>query len=139
MDIRDRWMGLRKQRSNFRPLPYCSVNETGKHIPRSQRAQEAAKFWSEQVWTDMRSIEDREYHLDYLRQKPNIMYRPFPMDEGDITMTELKAAVKKLKRRKSPGPDSLPIELVKELFDDSLEVILGILNKFMVAGGTGTG
>ena len=36
-------------------------------------------------------------------------------DTSPPTMEELQQVIKKLKRRKAPGPDGIPTELIKEL------------------------
>ena len=43
-------------------------------------------------------------------------------------MKEMSAAIRKLKRRQTPGPDEVPMELYKELDDDNLEMVREVLN-----------
>ena len=42
-------------------------------------------------------------------------------------MEELQAVIKKIKRRKAPGPDGIPTEILKELSEDNLQYVLDIL------------
>ncbi len=46
----------------------------------------------------------------------------------EIELWKIKAIIKKLKRRKAPGPDEVPTEVFKEMGDEGLEEIRGILN-----------
>ena len=38
-------------------------------------------------------------------------------------MKELNAVIKKLKRRKAPGPDEIPTEILKEMDEENREII----------------
>ena len=49
---------------------------------------------------------------------------------GDITLSELKKVVKKFKRRKSSGPDEVPMEIFKEMNDESMRRVLDTLNQY---------
>jgi hypothetical protein len=70
-------------------------------------------------------------------------FKAFPKDKivrtsedyivSRITIEELKTVIKKVKRRKAPGPDEIPIEVFKEMDDVSLIPILHILNKWWVS------
>ena len=42
-------------------------------------------------------------------------------------MEELQAVIKKIKRRKAPGPDGIPTERIKELNEEDLQCVLDIL------------
>ena len=43
-------------------------------------------------------------------------------------MKELNAVIKKLKRRKAPGPDEIPTEILKEMDEENREIIRELLN-----------
>ena len=51
-------------------------------------------------------------------------------------MEELKAIIRKLKRRTAPGPDKTPTELLKELEEANLELVLELMNDWWRGGGT---
>ena len=42
---------------------------------------------------------------------------------SSITLTELQTIIKRLKRRKSPAPDEVPIEICKEIDDEVSSLI----------------
>ena len=50
--------------------------------------------------------------------------------DDPISLSELRAALRKAKNRKSPGGNGIPIELYKLLDDDNLKHILKILNEY---------
>ena len=52
----------------------------------------------------------------------------------DIKKHKVMSAVKKLKRRKAPGPDEVPIEIFKEMEDHSIAIIVQILNDWWNKG-----
>ena len=66
---------------------------------------------------------DRRYRRDRIVGPPVTAY-----DTTLITMEELKAAIKKLKRRKAPGPDEIPMKLFKEMQEEELEELRDTLN-----------
>ena len=45
-------------------------------------------------------------------------------------MEELLRITKQLKRRKAPGPDEIPTELVKEMNEENLNRVLELLNNW---------
>ena len=48
--------------------------------------------------------------------------------QDPITMTELEKAIKKLKKKKSPGPDGITNEMIMHLGDTALQKLLDIFN-----------
>ncbi|KAK7113996.1 hypothetical protein V1264_000134 [Littorina saxatilis] len=48
--------------------------------------------------------------------------------QQDITMAELKNAIKKLKKKKSPGPDNITNEMLQHIGNSALQKLLGIFN-----------
>ena len=54
----------------------------------------------------------------------------FHMNMENISMSEMFWAMKTLSRNKAAGPDGIPIECVKDLDTDQLQVILDRINKW---------
>ena len=83
-----------------------------KHIPHKLRAQFAAKYLSETQWGKTSepdpSLENETPIIPQERQEYNINYLY-------ILIEEIKAAIRKVKRRKAQGPDEIPTERLKEL------------------------
>ena len=52
---------------------------------------------------------------------------------ADISLKEIKLTLKKMKRRKAPGPDEIPMEIVKEMDDHCLALIAELLNSWWKA------
>ncbi|CAG2211109.1 unnamed protein product [Mytilus edulis] len=49
-------------------------------------------------------------------------------EETDITMSEMKQSIRKLKEKKSPGPDNITNEMLQHLGNSSLNTLLDIFN-----------
>ena len=47
---------------------------------------------------------------------------------GDISLAELQQVINKLERRKSTGPDAIPMELFKEMGEENQRKVLEMLN-----------
>ena len=50
------------------------------------------------------------------------------VETGYITIEEIRISIRKMKNNTSPGPDGIPVEFLKLLDDDGLELIRNILN-----------
>ena len=50
LDIRDRRLGIKNLKRQYQPITYHNKDKEGKHIKTRDRAQEAAKYWAEEVW-----------------------------------------------------------------------------------------
>ena len=123
LDVRDRWMGIRGIKKEYQPSPYHRKTADESHIPKHKIAEEAARHLAQNQWghSGNRPAELRTDKIVTAEVSYNV---------GDITLSELKKVVKKLKRRKSSGPDEVPMEIFKEMDDESLRRVLGILNQW---------
>ena len=133
LDIRDRWLGIRELKSKYNPIPYHNKNEEGKHLAWTQRAQKASEYLSNQQWGEPSNEDERkreEFQHTY-RNNKFIEYHPLERyNTAPPSMEELERVIKKLKRRKAPGPDDIPTEIVKELDADNKEYILELMVKW---------
>ena len=59
---------------------------------------------------------------------PKVVIYPLGIVIGQNTLKELQAAIKQLKRRKTAGQNEVPMELIKEMDDESLEQVREVLN-----------
>jgi hypothetical protein len=120
LDIRDRWLGIKELKRKYTPTPYHNKDNHGLHIKHKQRAQHAAKYLSGTQWGNSSSnIEPTPSQnttpiIDHNTQNYNI---------EPPTLEEITRVIRKIKRRKAPGPDNIPTELLKELRAENLEEI----------------
>ena len=127
LDSRDRWAGIRALRNEYQPNPYHRKKSDGSHIPKHRIAEEAAKHLAENQWgsNDNGELADRSTE--------RIVTEEVRYDVGEIRLMELQKVVRKFKRRKSPGPDDVPMEIFKEMDEESLQSVLNILNQWWLA------
>ena len=118
LDLRDRWMGIRELKRKYNPTPFHNKNAEGEHIHHKRRAQEAAKHLSEKQWGINTGTEQEEFN-----QTPIIEQNTEQYNIECPTLVEIFRAIRKLKRRKAPGPDEMPTELLKELKEDNVKEI----------------
>ena len=59
-----------------------------------------------------------------------VIFKTLKSNTGKITFEELEEVIRKLKRRKKPGPDNIPMEIYKELNKIKLWELLEELNKW---------
>ena len=120
MDVREKWMGIKNLKRNFQPQPYHRKNKQGHTIQADQTAEAFAKHLAE-IWKSMPTP-----FGGIVTTKLPIPDLPYRMH--DIDMEELSTHIKRLKKQKATGPDEIPMETFKELDEQSLEIVLKIMN-----------
>ncbi len=115
LDIRSRWLGIRKLRSNFNPQPYNRTDKTtGIHIHTRERAQKAAEYIGGEQWGTKETEEEVRERRGMLNkrkivEKPKEQYRI-----GEITKKELKLVIKKLREEKPQDQMKYPQKYSKK-------------------------
>ena len=105
-------------------------DEKGKRVPMGNQANTAATFLEKQAWgkTDEQRNDENAHVHD---AAPRIItHEEVGINTGPITLYEVRKIVNKLKRRKTPGPDGIPIEFLKEMDDEALERVRALLNNW---------
>jgi hypothetical protein len=130
LDLRSQWLGIRRLRKEYQPTPFSRRGKQGAHIPLDRRAEESALFLANEVWArrDKEGVSAAEVWPD--TEYPRILEEGLGMEVGPITGGELAYAIWRLKRRKAPGPDGVPIELFKEMNEENRKEVLRILNEW---------
>ena len=107
MDPRDKWMGIKQLKSEYRPQPYHRRDRAGRTIEANKTAEAFAAHLAE-TWkhtpTPPHEISGNKLPIPDL-----------PYIIGDITIDEIQAQIKRLKKNKATGPDEIPMEVIKEL------------------------
>jgi len=124
LDVKDRWMGLKKLKKKYVPIPYFRKTKEGVPIKRAEQAQKVAEFLRDNIWS-LDNSSGKENNLN-----KDIINKNLKFNIGNFTMKELNAAIKKLKRDKAPGPDGLPSDFFKELDYLNKIYILSIINNW---------
>jgi len=127
LDPRDRWFGLKCLRKDIDPIPYAMKDKANKRVPMRGRAQAAAEYLAEKIWGE---VDTERSSSASVAPPPKIVDAPLNMKQEDFELDELIKAIRRLKRRKSPGPDGTPIELFKELQGPALGDILDLINQW---------
>ena len=91
-----------------------------------RKAQVAADFLAEQIWDETQRREEP----DQSRTPNKIVREELNINQNIFDTHELIKAIRKLKRRKTPGPDEVPLELFKELDEVALINLLQIINQW---------
>ena len=120
MDPRDKWMGIKQLKSEYRPQPYHRRDRAGRTIEANKTAEAFAVHLAE-TWkhtpTPTHEISENKLPI------PDLPYML-----GDITIDEIQAQIKRLKKNKATGPDEIPMEVIKELDDENISMLCDILN-----------
>ena len=132
LDIRDRWLGIRQLKQTYQPNPYARKTLDGKFIKQNERAQEAANYFSREQWGIKRKNEE-DSETPPCKRSNIIQHCKNTTSEyntEEITIEELKRIIKQIKRKKTPGPDEIPMELFRDMDDECLEAITTLLNQW---------
>ena len=113
-------------RKGYTPTPYHRKNQGGPHIQLSQRAEEAARYLSEVQWGQGTTTMQGD------PRGPKVITTQVPVREDEISTEELDKAIKRLKNRKSGGPDGTAIEMFKAMEAEAREEVRTILNKWWI-------
>ena len=105
-------------KKGYQPQPYHRTEKgTGEHIHMKERAQKAAEYLRDKQWGETKERkEEKNKHSWKISKIRNTKEK---YNTGEMTMKELNAVIKKLKRRKAPGPDEIPTEILKEMDEDT--------------------
>jgi len=126
LDVKDKWMGLKKLKKKYVPIPYFRKTKEGVPIKRTEQAQKVAEFLRDNIWGLEQNIgKDKTLNKEIINKGLNFKLSPFEMQE-------LEAAIKKLKRNRAPGPDELTSDFFKELDYLNKIYILNIINKWWI-------
>ena len=123
MDIRDKWMGIKRIKFTYQPNGYSRKASTGEHVPIGKIAEETATHLATEQW-------------GYKTEKPqfrntNRGYVPTVtpvFDFGPLRLIELKEILLKFKKHKAPGPDELPMDIIKTMNAAALMEIVELIN-----------
>ena len=132
LDVRDTWLGIRQIKSNYTPQPYHRINTQGSHIHHSNRAQEAANYLKKEQWgkQEQQSTSTEEAQRVIPKGGAVRTESENQFDLKPITVKEIRTTIHKLKRRKAPGPDSIPMEIFKEFDEESLNEVREIMQEW---------
>ena len=136
MCSRQQWKGIKEIKSDFAPKVYARCDMHGNPVPLDQRADAAADYLEHKQWTAFpknRSEQRFEAKIEkWLEDNsdPANMWIDIEYPEDRITLDELIAVIKKMKRRKAPGPDKITTDFLKDLNEDNLILLLELLNNW---------
>ena len=133
MSCAEKWQGIKYIKNDFQPNVYARTDKNGRPVRLDQRAEATAEYLDDVQWKP----KDKGNDILDVSGKVNEDLRhrrmddPKPqIDDGPITMDELDRVVRKLKRNKSPGPDDITTDWVKDLDAECRQLLLELLNEW---------
>ena len=111
----------------FAPRTYAKRDAQGRNIPFAEIAEETAKYLAETRWPP--SGEDNQDHWQ-APNYPNLSQAGMGINDGEITTEEVEQAIGSLKKGKTPGPDTLTVELIKLLGEENRQRLRDLMNKW---------
>ena len=114
-------------KSKYNPIPFHNRDGDGKHVAWSDRAQKAAEHLSNNQWGNIPRAEVEEASTQRNNEARYKQHRIITQEDEERyniqppSVEEVTKVIQKIKRRKAPGPDEIPIEISKELSRDNLD------------------
>ena len=121
MTCRKRWQGIRLMHEDFKPKTYAKNDKNNQPVRLHERAEATAEYLAEKQWAPptqkIGSQSTTDYVHHHLQRKRNNNPH-IDVEEGPITLAELQRVIRKMKRRKAPGPDNITSDWLKDLDED---------------------
>ena len=125
------WAEIKYVRKGFMPKFVRLTDSDGHVLESAKRPDALADFFEDKIWGGLYSEAEKE-HInpnDRFFGKDVIYPEPAVIRTDPYDMTELKRVLRKMKKKKTPGPDLVSMDMFKIMDDSSLEIVLKILNK----------
>ena len=124
----------RKRTNRPNEIEYNTITEEGETITDPRKAKEYIANYFENLYQARPGTEDyqecTEHIADTIKKSMQEVTKGLDKDEfGSITMKELNRAIRKLKRKKSLGPDNIPNEIFIESSVETRRIYLDIMNR----------
>ena len=97
LDVRDYWLGIRRIRKGYTPIPYTLIGDDGRRFKVGDKAKEAAKFLSTKQW-------GKNSATMPISNKPMIFQDTHPIDIDAIDIGEIEIAIKNSKDTNPQDP-----------------------------------
>ena len=120
---KEKWEGIKTTKANFAPQFSKMKDIHGNRVPFGEQGRAKAEYLAEIQWKPINNPPPP-------KQNPRKIIRTnLNMKEDEITMTEIKAAIKRFKNNKAPGPDKVTAEMFKYMHTYTLEILQSMLNE----------
>lgn len=110
-----------------------TLEEEGKTLTGRRAANTFASNYAKESDTQIPRHLQKEMRKEEKEKKNTNRQEREPMKHG-ITMSELMTAIKKLKKKKSPGPDNITNEMLQHLGSAAIQKLLDIYNMSWTTG-----
>ncbi len=116
LDIRDKWLGIKYLKNNFKPKLHECADKHGNKIGPKQRAEATAEYLEAVQWrphpNDNDIVDPNRYEppkqRDGAPKSRNTRQNVYNIN--DFTVPEVAAFLNKAKKRKACGPDQIPMD-----------------------------
>ena len=125
LDIRDQWIGIKRQKLDYKPRPFDKRDKHGNRVTIAEQAEAMADYLEQRQWQKHDDEGALTASISEDRIDMDNMY-----DVSDISMEELATAISRAKSRKAAGPDDLESELFKMLPESGLDILFKIINNY---------
>ncbi|MCS5642106.1 MAG: reverse transcriptase family protein, partial [Dehalococcoidia bacterium] len=129
------WKEVKQTKKGFMPKYTRLKHENGVVATSEERPDILADYFEKVQWGKVKSCDTRRLHDNVKEFRTNKLFEETAdIKTGDYSMKEIKTALKKMKKNKAPGPDEIPVDLIKCMDEGNLQIILEMINKWRRAG-----
>ena len=125
------WKEVKQTKKGFVPR-YAKLKHTNGVVATSEeRPDLLADYFEKKQWGNTKTAETAAKHDSTKEFRNNLLFGTMAdIKTGQYELKELKTVLKKMKKKKAPGPDEIPADLFKVMDDESLEIVLKMLNEW---------
>ena len=126
---KDLWKAVKNLRAKYTPKYIQMRNRAGMLVPLNKRAETIAEYLEKDHWSNPVEA-GRTRNPSAMKVIPARSQEQKDEQRKPFELKELRAALKKAKRNKEPGPDGVRMELLKWLSEENLKALLGTINQW---------
>ena len=119
---KEKWERIKTAKKNYTPTFTKMKDIRGNRVLPDKQADAKAEYLAEIQWKKPEATAKKT-------NPRKIITHNLHITENEITIRELKAMIKRLKKNKAPGPDKVTVELFKLLNIKNQKILLDMLNE----------
>eukprot|EP00929_Paragymnodinium_shiwhaense_P102580 TRINITY_DN6578_c0_g1_i1.p1 TRINITY_DN6578_c0_g1~~TRINITY_DN6578_c0_g1_i1.p1 ORF type:complete len:1328 (+),score=-43.05 TRINITY_DN6578_c0_g1_i1:198-3986(+) len=138
---KSRWKRIKTMKALYRASPYAKRDRFNKRVKQHQIAKATAEYLAEVQWKNPTKDMNEQEKADLASQQEFLINKIEKLtidaeswNNGPFTIDELSEIIKQWKKDKSPGPDNITSDIIKDLDRENTLVLLQTINQWWEEG-----
>ena len=123
------WLEIKQTKKGSMPKYTRLKHKDGTIATSAERPDLLADYFEKIQWGNVKPAETKAAHNTTKEFRNNLLFKERAnIKTGPYEFQELSVVIKKMKHKKAPGPDEIPADLFKAMDNESLYIVLSIIN-----------